>query len=310
MATHYIKPERKSLHGSFSKDLLPLLTIDSGDTVQFETLDMGWALEPWKKPGIPKRFERKQPEDQGHAICGPVYIRDAESGMTLEIKINHIRTGTWGWASAGGFPPELNDRLGTAGDEYFMHWKLNADKLEGISEYGHKIKLKPFMGIMGMPPNEAGLHATLPPRYCGGNIDCKELTAGSVLYLPIAVSGALFSVGDGHAAQGDGEVAMPALECPMEIVDLTFILHADMKIKMPRAHTADGWITFGFHEDINEATMIALDGMLDLMEELYKFERKEALALASLVVDLRITQIVNGVKGVHAVLPHHSIGKV
>jgi acetamidase/formamidase len=179
--------------------------------------------------------------------------------------------------------------------------------MTGISDLGHKVALRPFMGIMGMPPDEPGIHPTYPPRFCGGNIDCKELIAGCTLFLPIPVDGGLFSVGDGHAVQGDGEVGCPALECPMDVVDLTLTVHEDIKLSMPRAKTPTAWITMGFHKDLNEATMIALDGMLNLMKELFEYERKEALALASLVVDLRITQIVNGVRGVHAVLPHDAI---
>src|SRR6185436_12701828 len=149
-------------------------------------------------------------------------------------------------------------------------------------------------------------HSTVPPRYTGGNLDCKELTPGSTLYLPIAVPGGLFSVGDGHAVQGDGEVCVTAIECPMEHVQLTFQLLPEMRLKSPRAHTPSAWLTFGLHEDLNEATYLALEAMLDLMTELHQLGRQQALALASLTVDLRITQIVNGVRGVHAVLPHNS----
>ncbi|GLX67908.1 acetamidase/formamidase family protein [Paenibacillus glycanilyticus] len=228
--------------------------------------------------------------------------------MTLEIKINEILPGSWGWNSAGGFPHPVNISLGLVdGEEYHLNWKLDRDVMIGTSDKGHKVTLRPFMGIMGMPPDEPGIHPTAPPRCCGGNLDCKELTAGSTLYLPIAVSGGLFSVGDGHAVQGDGEVGVPALECPMDAVHLEFRVREDMKLAMPRAKTPNGWITMGFHEDLNEATIIALNGMLDLMCDLYGFERKEALALSSLVVDLRITQIVNGIRGVHAVLPHGAI---
>ncbi len=228
--------------------------------------------------------------------------------MTLEIKINEIRLGSWGWNSAGGFPHPLNNSLGLAdGEEYHLNWNLDNDLMIGTSDKGHKITLRPFMGVMGMPPNEPDIHSTFPPRFCGGNIDCKELIAGSTLYLPIPVSGGLFSVGDGHAVQGDGEVGCPALECPMDAVNLEFRVREDINIKMPRAKTPTSWITMGFHEDLDEASIIALDGMLDLMCDLYGFERKEVLALSSLVVDLRITQIVNGVRGVHAVLTHGSI---
>jgi acetamidase/formamidase len=160
---------------------------------------------------------------------------------------------------------------------------------------------------MGMPPAEPGIHPTSPPRFTGGNIDCKELGVGATLYLPIAVEGGLFSTGDGHAAQGDGEVSVMAIECPMERADLTFDLLPDLHLTMPRAETAVGSITFGFHEDLDEAVGQALNAMLELMAEQYNLGRQEALALASVVVDLHITQLVNGVRGVHAILPHDSI---
>ena len=155
-----------------------------------------------------------------------------------------------------------------------------------------------------MPPDEPGAHSSYPPRFCGGNFDCKELGAGSRLYLPIAVEGGLFSIGDGHAAQGDGEVSGIALECPMELVEVEFHLHRNLHLSTPRAYTPVGWITFGLHDDLNEAWFIALEGMLELMKELHGLGQNEALAMASLVVDLRITQVVNGVCGVHAILPH------
>ncbi|MFB5676615.1 acetamidase/formamidase family protein [Paenibacillus terreus] len=309
MAQYSLHPERSTLHGSFSRDFDPVLTINSGDSVCFRTLDAGWGLEPFSASGTRKKFEpRERPRDGGHALCGPVAIHGAEPGMTLEIKINEIRPGAWGWNSAGGFPHPMNQRLGIAdGEEFHLNWDLDIDLLIGTSDRGHKVALRPFMGVMGMPSDEPGVHSTFPPRFCGGNIDCKELIAGSTLYLPIPVPGGLFSVGDGHAVQGDGEVGCPALECPMDIVDLEFSVHENMNISMPRAKTPTAWITMGFHEDLNEASIIALDGMLNLMGEQYGFDRKEALALASLVVDLRITQLVNGVRGVHAVLPHGSI---
>jgi acetamidase/formamidase len=179
--------------------------------------------------------------------------------------------------------------------------------MTGRNQHGHTVRLRPFLGVLGMPPAEPGIHPTRPPRRCGGNIDCKELVAGSALYLPIAVPGALFSAGDGHAAQGDGEVAGPAIECPMEQVDLTFALRDDLPLHVPYAHTPAGWVTFGLHEDLNEATLLALDAMLDLLAAQMGIHRKDALALASVAVDLRVTQIVNQVRGVHAVLPHGAI---
>src|SRR5216684_6531061 len=210
MTLHHIEPTRENLHGSFSRDYLPVLTIDSGDTVVFCTLNSGWALEPTFFHGEGPRgkfFEPRLPgRDNGHALCGPVAVRGALPGMTLEIHIDEILPGTWGWTGGGGWDSEVNRRLGLLGQGIELLWELNAQTMQGKDQYGHLLALQPFLGVMGMPPAEPGVHSTIPPRFCGGNIDCKELVAGSTLYLPISVAGALFSVGDGHAAQGDGEV--------------------------------------------------------------------------------------------------------
>ncbi|NKB67947.1 MAG: acetamidase [Candidatus Latescibacteria bacterium] len=304
MANHTIEPERSTVHGHFSRDLPPILEIEPGDTVRFRTLEAGWALEPPPKAGenSARYIEpRQKGKDDGHCLCGPVAVKGARPGMTLEIGIDDIVPGTWGWSGAG-----WREELGT--DEGWLPqlWQLDAQTMTGVSDAGQKLALKPFMGVMGMPPNEPGDHGTGPPRLCGGNFDCKELVAGTRLFLPVAVEGGLFSTGDGHAVQGDGEVSGVAIECPMERVQLSFELH-EMQVATPRARTAEGWLTLGLDKDLNEATNKALSGMLDLMVEQHGMNRKEALALASLVVDLRITQIVNGTRGVHAVLPHGAV---
>lgn len=305
MSTHTIEPERSTVHGHFSRELPPILTINSGDTVRFRTLEAGWSLEPPRRAGAdPERHiePRVKGKDDGHCLCGPVAVDGAQPGMTLEIEIGKIVPGSWGWSGAG-----KRDELGIEEEGWLPYlWQLDAETMTGQDHEGHTVPLQPFLGVMGMPPDEPGDHGTGPPRPCGGNLDCKELVAGTRLFLPVAVAGGRFSVGDGHAAQGDGEVSGVAIECPIERVDLTFHLH-DMHLSIPRARTAEGWLTFGLDEDLNEATRLALGGMLDLMVEQHGLGRKEALALASLLVDLRITQIVNGTRGVHAVLPHGAI---
>ena len=234
--------------------------------------------------------------------------------MTLEIEIGDITPGTWGWTVAGGWPHEVNERLHIENEinRTILRWTIENDKQTGRDQYGRMVALSPFLGVMGMPPDEPGILPTAPPRVTGGNLDCKELVSGTRLFLPIGVPGGLFSAGDGHAKQGDGEVSVTAIECPMERAELTFHLHRSLHITTPRAKTAEGWLTLGFSSDLNEAMFLALDAMLDLMCELHPFitDRADALALASVVVDLRITQIVNGVKGVHAVLPHDALQTV
>lgn len=310
---HIIKVENKNLHASFCKDYQPILTIDSGDTVQFQTADIDWGYI--SKDGKRVLYESREKETiWGHPLIGPIAIKNAQPGMTLEIKINNIVPGWYGWNCAGGKKNWQNTQLGVSEEnEIKLDWQLDNEKDIGICNFKENlfsVKLSPFMGVMSTAPSEPGIHSTIPPRYCGGNIDCKELTKGSILYLPIAVEGGLFSIGDGHAAQGDGEVSGTAIECPIDMVDLTFVLREDMPIHMPRANTPSGWITFGFHEDLNEATIIAINEMLQLIQHLYHVNKLEAIALASVVVDLRITQIVNTVKGVHAVLPHGSLDKI
>jgi len=308
MTVYHIEPEQRTLHGAFSPDLAPVLTIDPGDTVRFRTLDADWNLEPrqsTRHDEPPAQFTPRPPgQEQGHPLCGPVAIRGAQPGMTLAVHIASIRPGAWGFTAVGGWPHPVNTRLGVAEQGTYLLWTLDPDALRGRNQYGQTVRLHPFMGIMGMPPAEPGLHSTVPPRVTGGNLDCKELGAGSTLYLPIAVPGGLFSVGDGHARQGDGESCVTAIECPMECVELTFALRPDLHLTAPRAHTPAGWLTFGLHEDLDEAVLLALEAMVALMEQQYGLTRHQALGLASVLVDLRITQIVNGVRGVHAVLPH------
>jgi acetamidase/formamidase len=159
---------------------------------------------------------------------------------------------------------------------------------------------------MGMPLDQPGIQSTFPPTRCGGNLDCRELTEGTALFLPIAVDGGLFSTGDGHAVQGDGEVAGPALNCPMR-VEMEFRLHPELRLALPRARQIGGWLTFGFGRSLDEAAAMATVEMVKLMGELYGFSPRQALSLASLVVDLRITQMVNGIRGVHALLRDDAI---
>jgi acetamidase/formamidase len=301
VAHHEIPLERRTLHGHFSRDLEPILTVEPGDSIEFSCLDTSWHVSPGT------RFEpRDEALDAGHALTGPVEVRGARAGDTLEVRIDRIEVGSWGWCKAGGFSTPLNERLGVAdGEGVLVEWTLEGGT--GRDELGHEVELAPFLGVMGMPPADAGVHSTAPPRPCGGNIDCTELVEGTRLFLPIDVDGALFSTGDCHARQGDGEISQVAIECPLERGQLTLDVLDDLVLEWPIAWTPEAWLTFGFDEDLDEAAAIAIDGMLDLMRREHGLERREALALASVVVDLRVTQLVNGAKGVHARLPHDAL---
>lgn len=306
---HELKAERDTLNGHFSRDLAPVLTIDPGDTVRFQCLDSGWGLEPHNGVNMERlQSERRNPDlDHGHALTGPVAVRGAKAGQTLAVRIDSLQVGQWGTTFVGGWKADWNDRLGVSDHGIFHVWTFDHEAQIAHNQRGHSVKMRPFMGVMGMPANVDGIQSTIPPRRTGGNMDCKELIAGSTLYLPIEVDGGLFSTGDGHAVQGNGEVCVTAIECPMDGVDLTFDVVDDMPLTTPVANTPAGWVALGFHEDLDEALVIALESMLTLMKRLHGLERLDALALASLTVDMCITQVVNGVRGVHALLPHGAI---
>jgi acetamidase/formamidase len=200
------------------------------------------------------------------------------------VRVDEVTPRDWGATYAHG--------------EEFM-WTLDG---ETWRLGGHAVRSAPFLGVIGMPPPEPGEHSTIPPRRWGGNIDCKLLTAGATLYLPVPVDGAFLFAGDGHGAQGDGEVSGTAIECPLERARITLDVRGDLDLRMPIARVDGAWLAFGFDDDLNVAADLATETMLDLMERELAIPRSEALALASVSVDLHVTQIVNQVKGVHAIL--------
>ena len=279
MARHELPLDASVLHGRFSRELEPVLTVDPGDAVAFSVPNAGWDL------GRDEPFASRNPElDTGHALAGPIEVRGAGAGQVLAVQIDEVVPGRWG--------------VTFGGDGRRLDWELEGDVGRAG---GRAVRLAPFLGVLGMPPDEPGDHSTTPPRRCGGNIDCKELVAGTTLYLPIPVDGARFSAGDGHAAQGDGEVSGTAIEAPVG-AQLTLDVRDDLELEWPIARVDGAWLTFGFDEHLGRAAKTAVDGMLDLMVREHGLDRDEALAFASVVVDLRVTQVVNLVHGVHAVL--------
>ena len=290
------------LHGFFDPDLPPVATVEPGETVRFATLESGWSPDPFEVTDLDGR--RRHPAwtpDCGHALTGPVAVRGARAGEVLRIRIEAVEPGGWGTTFANARPTAFNERYGLTGSAVHR-WTLDPVAGTGRNQHGHTVALRPFLGVIGMPPAEPGRHSTIPPRPHGGNLDCRELVAGSTLWLPIPVDGALLSVGDGHAAQGDGEVSGTAIEAPFDRVRLTLGL-SDLELRSPIARIDGAWLAFGFDEDLDLAAEQAMASMLDLMERELGVSRAECLALASVGVDLRVTQIVNQVKGVHAVLP-------
>ncbi|MCA9797095.1 MAG: acetamidase/formamidase family protein, partial [Candidatus Eremiobacteraeota bacterium] len=289
MTNTRLAARREHLHGTFHRDNPPVLTVESGAVVDFETLEVGWRTErvlPERELAcIPSRGEL----DDGPALTGPVAVRQARPGQTLEVRMLELVTEDWGWTSA--HLPE-----GSAG----LFWDIQ----DGIAtnQLGHRVEVTPFLGTVGIASRDRERRpGWWPHPRTGGNLDCNLLGAGSSLFLPVEVEGALLSVGDGHAAQGDGEVSGTAIECPMRSARLQLVLH-DHLVQRPRALVNGRWVTFGLAESLDEAARMAVEEMVDLMQVEMALRRPEALALASSLVDLRVTQVVNPLKGIHAIL--------
>ena len=303
MAEHRLDPTTDTATDIFSRDLPPVLTVDPGDRVVVHSLNAAGYTRRQQTPGeaVPGLLDTRR----GHCLVGPVEVRGAEPGMALAVHLEDLRPDPWGYTVAGGRDTPLNRRLGVADTpQTWLLWDLDLEKFTGTNDRGLTVDLAPFLGVIGLPPVESGEHSTIPPRTVGGgNIDCRDLIAGSTLYLPVTVPGALLSIGDGHAAQGDGEVCGTAIECGMTTT-MTLDLVAEPAIPTIHAMTPTSRITFGFSPDLNEAMADALDAMLGWMQSLYGVDKSAALALASPSVDLRVTQVANQAWGVHAVLPN------
>ncbi|MFB3920460.1 MAG: acetamidase/formamidase family protein [Terriglobia bacterium] len=295
--------------GWFDPQSPPALRVRSGDTVDIEALAAGGS-DVLEASGLPR--DRIQPalleieravKDRGevpHILTGPVYVEGAEPGDVLEVKIlslDLVVPYAWNTFRPGrGFLP----------DEFpYAKFKLvPLDFKRKVAKFsdGIEVPLAPFFGVMGVaPPPAIGRVSSGPPWVHTGNMDNKELVAGTTLYMPVHAKGALFMVGDGHAAQGDGEVCVTALETSLRGT-FQLIVRKDMKLNWARAETPTHFITMGFHENLEDAAKIALDEMLDYLVSVRHMTRGDAYILASDAVDLRITQLVDGKKGVHAML--------
>lgn len=302
MALTTLDASRDTVHwGYFDAALEPILTIDSGDTVTLSSVsgrpgDVPAA--PYMKSDVLEDIHRHVPMQlPGHICTGPVAIRSAKPGDVLEVRIKDIALHyDWGYNRirplVGALPDDFTET-------HLMHIALDADRMLGRLPWGLELPLKPFFGVMGTaPPPQWGMVSTLPPRRNGGNLDNKELVKGTTLYLPVFVEGANFSAGDGHAAQGDGEVCVTAIETGL-IGTFELNVRTDMSLEWPLAETPTHMITMAFDPDLDTCVVIALRQMIDLIAARTGLARHEAYALCSLAADVRVTQVVNGNKGIH-----------
>jgi acetamidase/formamidase len=306
-SVHQLEPTPATTRDAFSPEHAPALTVEPGDTVLVRSLDAHGYLERLEFPG--QQRATMFTESRGHCLTGPIAVRGARPGDMLAVRLASLRPGDWGWTAAPGrHDSPVAHRLGlTEEPQAWLLWELDADAGKGIANGRFTRPLAPFLGVIGVAPPEPGEHSTIPPRaISGGNIDCKDLVASSTLYLPVSVPGGLLYLGDGHAAQGDGEVGGTAIECPMT-TEITLDVVTGRPLASIHAQTPAGPVTFGFDADLNVAMGDALDAMVEWMTVMFSVDRTEALALASTAVDMRVTQVANGTWGVHAVLPTDTI---
>lgn len=292
--------------GMFDAAFDPVLTVQPGDSVTFECVSGGVEVMPPAgsphavPPALQAIHDSNPPRIGPHILTGPVAIAGAEPGDMLEVRIEAIAPNNdWGYCAvrplAGTLPEDFTER-------YVSH--IGVDRVAGTCkpDWGPELPLAPFFGTMGVaPPARYGRLSSREPREHGGNMDNKELVAGSTLYLPVWVPGANFSVGDGHGRQGDGEVCVNALEMGLTGT-FTFVLHKAAALVWPRAETPTHYILMGFNEDLDLAMKQALRQTIDFITARTKLTRVQAYQFCSLAVDFRVTQTVNGEKGVHALL--------
>lgn len=311
MTMHHISLESAHLRGSFSQEYEPIVTVASGDSLTLTTPDIQWGYSKNSREAYQTFSPAEEEAAPKHPVIGPIHLKEAKPGMTMEVHIEKLVPGWYGRNWGGGTASWQNDAMLLADTEQIqLDWKLHRNTASATAEIGKRtfeVPMKPFLGLIGLQPRGRAVYPTPPPYYTGGNIDCKELTAGSRLFLPVEVEGAGLYLGDGHAAQGDGEVSGTAIECPMDEVIITVTLHKEEQLTQPYAYTPAGLVTFGFDTDLNIAAANALRDVIRRTAQTFDISKEEAAALASAVVDLRVTQVVNGVKGVHALLPEHLI---
>jgi acetamidase/formamidase len=313
-AEYVLVPSPQTVHvGHFNAALRPILTVNSGDTVTIETATQIDPVEVDRSGVVPAsavpdytRTIYREVRDRGpgaHILTGPIFVNGAEPGDVLEVRIRSIELATdYGYnvqrPYLGALPTEFPG---------VFQRVIKIDRTAKTAALAPGVVVpvdRPFFGTMGVAPlAAAGRISSGPPGVHTGNIDNKDMTAGTTLYMPVFVAGALFSVGDGHAAQGDGEVDLSAIETGLR-GNFQFIVRKDMKISWPRAENATHWIVMGLDPSLDEAMKIAVRETINFLTERFpKLSRQEAYMIASIAVDYHVTQVVDGTKGIHGMIP-------
>ena len=299
-------------YGYYWAEAKPVLRIASGDIIDVETL-LTNRPDRLEAAGVPPNEVEQSLRDivaqvtdrgpGGHILTGPVYVEGADSGDVLEVRVLSIDLAIpYGYNGCSGFLRELCERPTTK--------ILRLDRKRMTAEFapGIVVPLRPFFGSMGVaPPASVGRLSSNPPGTHAGNLDNKELVAGTTLYIPVHAAGALFEVGDGHAAQGDGEVDQTAIETSLR-GRLRLTVRKDMKLDWPLAETPTHWITMGTDQDLKTATQVAIREMVKFLQRTKGLSQTEAYQLTSIAADVHITQLVDGNVGVHVLVPKRVLG--
>jgi len=283
----------KPTHSVWDRSLPPRLRIEPGDEVAFECTD---ASGGQVQPGMTTEEFLGIDRTRIHALTGPVWVEGTEPGDVLQIDVLATRHAGWGWSSVIEGLGFLKDRFR---EPYLFHWELEGESTSSLAPA--VVPVRPFLGVMGVARAEDGAFRTRPPGPFGGNLDVRELCAGSRLYLPVFNHGALFSCGDGHAAQGDGEVCINGIECPLDVT-LRFNLHKQQPLSGPIVEaseaaaadsTADAWVVVETGTDLADAARAATRRMIDLLVSRWGFAEIHAYILCSVAMKLRLSQVVN-----------------
>jgi acetamidase/formamidase len=308
-ATHILKiTPQNVVIGYYDAKSPPAIKVASGDIVEIHTLGVGTperltkaGLDPKElQPELKTVVEASSTPPRGHFLTGPVYVAGAEPGDTLEVRILDIRMDLPYAYNGMGNNGALVKEFPNGGSKIV---RLDLKRKIGLVAPGVEVPLQPFFGSMGVaPPESMGRVSSTPPSIHAGNMDNRSLIAGTTVFIPVHAKGALFQVGDGHAAQGDGEADQTGLETSLTGT-FRFIVRKDLKLKLPRAETPTHYVTMGFDPDLNEAMHIAAAETLDFLVNEKKLSREDAYMLMSTGVDFHVTQVVDVNKGVHAMIP-------
>jgi acetamidase/formamidase len=282
-------------HSRWNRALKPRLRVGSGDTVHVECVDSSGAQ---CNPSMTLAEYLKIDRDRIHALTGPIFVEGAEPGDVLQVDVLEVAHKGWGWTSVVSGLGFLKQRFA---EPFFFVWKLEREVSKSIAPA--VVPLRPFCGVMGVAPAEDGELRTRPPGIFGGNMDVRQLCTGATLYLPVLNRGALFSAGDAHAAQGDGEVSINGIECPADVT-LRFRVHKQLALPGPIVETpaarklesdsgAGEWIVVESSNDAAGAARAATSRMIDLLADRWGFSAVHAYLLCSVAMNLRLSQVVN-----------------